>query len=402
MRYASRVQRLGGKGAEAWQIHDEALARRRQGEDVILLTAGDPDVPAPAAAVAAAKASLDAGRTGYPPVTGQLELRQAIAAEHARTTGQLVDADQVVVMAGAQCGLFAAMQCLVGAGDEVLVAEPMFVTYPATVAAAGATLVPVPVRAERGFHVDLADLEAAITPATRVLLLNSPNNPTGAAITPEEAAGLADLCIRHDLWLVSDEVYASLVYDRPHVSPVGLPGMAERAVTVSSLSKSHAMTGWRLGWLVGPPEVARHAGRLALCMLFGSPGFIQDAATVALTTDLPEVTLFRQRLRRRRDRVTRRLSLLPGLSCRPPEGGLFIMLDVRGTGMSAETFARGLLAAEGVAVLAGDAFGAPAAGHVRLALTVPDERLAEACNRIGRYAWRLAGRATQRLAALEG
>jgi arginine:pyruvate transaminase len=309
-----------------------------------------------------------------------------------KLTGQQVSPDQVVVLAGAQCALFAAFQCLVDPGDEVIVFEPAYVTYPATVAAADAVLVPVPLRPENGFHLDPADLRRALTPRTRAILWNSPNNPTGAVATAEELAALASTACEHDLWLVSDEVYATLVFTGQHRSPAALPGMAERTVTVSSVSKSHAMTGWRLGWLIGPEPLAHHAGRLALCMLYGSPGFIQDAATTALAHDHPELATMRERFRRRRDTVLDHLANLPGIRCHEPAGGMFVMLDVRGTGRSATDFAHGLLAAENVSLLPGDAFGSPAAGHVRLSLTVSEERLVEACGRIRRHLLALADR----------
>lgn len=390
MRYSARVGQLGGAEAAAWNIHSEALKRQARGEDVILLSVGDPDHPTPAPIVAAAKMSLDRGRTHYAEIAGQTQLRAAIAAAHARRSGQQVDPDQVVVLAGAQSALFTACQCLLDPGDAVLVPEPMYVTYPATIAAAGASVVRVPLVAERGFHLNLDALAAAVTPATRALLINSPHNPTGVVMNRAELEAVAELCQRHDLWLIADEVYATLVYDGAHLSPAGMPGMAERTVTISSVSKSHAMTGWRVGWLIGPPALAAHAANLALCMLYGSPSFIQDAATVALTSDLAEVDAMRTRYRHRRDAVCRRLAGLPGLACRRPEGGMFIMLDVRGTGLSADAFAQQLLADEAVSVLSGEAFGGSAAGHVRLSLTAPDERLAEACNRIGRFAFRLS------------
>lgn len=402
MRFADRVQGLGGPAADAWQIHADALERRERGADVILLSVGDPDCATPPAIVAAGRASLERGRTHYAAIAGQPALRAAIAAWHERIAGLSVEPDRVVVLAGAQCALFAALQCVVGPGDEVVGFEPLYVTYPASVAASGARLVTAPLRPERSFHLDPRDLEAAITPATRAILWNSPNNPTGAVATREEVAALAEICRARDLWLISDEVYASLVFEGAHLSPAALAGMAERTIVVSSLSKSHAMTGWRLGWLFGPPQLAAHARRLALCMLYGSPAFIQDAATLALTGDIPEVAAMREHYRRRRDAVCRRLGGLPGLRCHRPDGGMFVMLDVRGTGRTADAFARGLLEEENVAVLGGDAFGAPAAGHVRVSLTVPDERLAEACDRIGRFVFRLGGKDARRWPATSG
>ncbi len=387
-RFAARVAALGGAEAAAWEIHAEGVRRRAAGEDVILLSIGDPDFPTPAPIVAAAKESLDLGRTHYAEIAGQVPLREAIARQHQRLSGQTIDPARILVLAGAQSALYTACQCLLQPGDEVIVPEPMYVTYPATVAATGATMVRVPLVAERGFHIDLDALAAAVTPRTRAVLLNSPHNPTGAVITRHEIEAIAGLCRRHDLWLVSDEVYATLLYEGEHVAPASLPGMDARTVTVSSLSKSHAMTGWRVGWLIGPPALIEHGVNLALCMLYGSPPFIQDAATVALAQDEAEHALMVERFRRRRDAVCRRLAGLPGLACSRPRGGMFVMLDVRRTGLSAEAFAQRLLAEEGVCVLSGDAFGGAAAGHVRISLTAADERLAEACNRIGRFAFR--------------
>lgn len=393
MRYAARVHQLGGAEAAAWNIHSEAVRRQARGEDVILLSVGDPDFATPAPIVEAAKASLDRGRTHYAEIAGHPELRQAIAAAHERSTGMPTRLDQILVLAGAQSALFTACQCLLSPGDAVMVPEPMYVTYPATIAAAGGHIVRLPLTAERGFHLDPAALAAAIRPQVRAILINSPHNPTGAVMRLPELEAVAELCRRHDLWLISDEVYADLVYAGEHLSPAGLPGMAERTITISSLSKSHAMTGWRVGWMIGPPTLIEHATNLALCMLYGSPAFVQDAALTALTGSTAEIAAMHARYRHRRDAVCRRLAGLPGLACSRPEGGMFVMLDVRRTGLSADDFAQRLLAAEAVSVLSGDAFGGDAAGHVRLSLTAPDERLAEACNRIGRFAFRLAAQA---------
>jgi arginine:pyruvate transaminase len=293
-------------------------------------------------------------------------------------------------MAGAQCALYAAAVCVLDQGDEIIVPEPAYVTYEAVVGASGARMVFVPLKPERGFQIDPDSIERAVTPRTRALLLNSPNNPTGAVINRANWERIAAICIRHDLWLLSDEVYAGLTYESQHVSPAGLPGMAERTVTINSLSKSHAMTGWRLGWSISPPALAEHLGNLALCMLYGSPPFIQDAALQAFTAEPPEVRAMKEGYRRRRDLVCGRLGNVKGLRCHRPEGGMFAMVDVRGTGLGAYDFASGLLDAEGVSVLPGDAFGPSAAGHVRISLGNADEELARACDRIERYAAKLA------------
>jgi arginine:pyruvate transaminase len=191
---------------------------------VVVLSVGDPDFPTPAPIVEAAQASLARGRTRYAEVAGAAALRAAIAAHHERLSGQRVTPGQVVVLAGAQSALFAACQCLLDPGDAVLVPEPMYVTYPARVAAAGGRLVRVPLLPERGFRLDLDRLASSVTPAVRAILLNSPNNPTGAVMTRPELEAVADLCRRHDLWLISDEVYASLLHEGEHVAPAALPG----------------------------------------------------------------------------------------------------------------------------------------------------------------------------------
>ncbi|WP_085677326.1 MULTISPECIES: pyridoxal phosphate-dependent aminotransferase [unclassified Pseudomonas] len=382
MRFSSLTQRIAGDGAAAWEIHYRALAMLEQGRDVLLLSVGDPDFDTPAPIVQAAVASLEAGNTHYADVRGKRSLREAIARRHRQRSGQVVSADQVTVLAGAQCALFCVAQCVLEPGDEVIVAEPMYVTYEAVFGACGATVVPVPVRPEHGFRVQPEDVATRITPRTRALALNSPHNPSGASLPRSTWEALAELCIGHDLWLISDEVYSELLFEGEHISPASLPGMAERTATLNSLSKSHAMTGWRVGWVVGSPALSAHLENLALCMLYGSPDFIQDAAVAALEQPLPELDGMREAYRQRRDLVCARLADCPGLRALKPDGGMFVMVDVRETGLSAQAFADRLLDQHGVSVLAGEAFGPSAAGHIRLGLVLGAEPLAEACRRI--------------------
>jgi arginine:pyruvate transaminase len=245
------------------------------------------------------------------------------------------------------------------------------------------------VRSENGFRVLPEDVAARITPRTRALALNSPHNPSGASLPRSTWQALAELCIAHDLWLISDEVYSELLFDSEHVSPASLPGMAERTATLNSLSKSHAMTGWRVGWVVAPPSLAAHLENLALCMLYGSPDFVQDAAVVALESDLPELDAMREAYRQRRDLVCEHLADCPGVRALKPDGGMFVMLDIRETELSAQAFADRLLDRHGVSVLAGEAFGPSAAGHIRLGLVVGPEPLRDACQRIARCAQEL-------------
>ena len=382
MRFSALTQLITGDGAAAWDIHDRALAMREEGREVLLLSVGDPDFDTPPAIVEAAVASLRAGDTHYSDTRGLHSLRASIARRHQQRCDQPVGAEHVTVLPGAQCAVYAVAQCLLDPGDEVIVAEPMYVTYEAVFGACGAKVVPVAVTPENGFRVQPNDVARLITPRTRAMLLNSPNNPSGASLALPTWQALAHLCIDHDLWLISDEVYSDLLYEGQHISPAGLPGMAERTVTINSLSKSHAMTGWRIGWAIGPEPLAEHLSNLSLCMLFGLPDFVQRAAQVALDQDLPEVARMREEYFQRRELVCMALENCPGLKPVRPDGGMFVMVDVRGTGLGAQAFAERLLDGYGVSVLAGEAFGPSAAGHIRIGLVVDQVKLAEACRRI--------------------
>lgn len=396
MRFSPLVDRISGKGAGTWAIHYDALQKRAAGRDVILLTVGDPDQAPPGPVIEATVASLRRGRTGYGRIVGDPELRTAIAARFARRTGRTCSADNVAVVPGAQAGLHFALQCLAGPGDEVIVPEPMYATYEAVVGASGARLVNVPLLPEDGFHPSLEALARAVTPRTRVIWINSPHNPTGAVLSRTEVEAIAELCRRHDLWLISDEVYEDFAFARPHVSPWSLDGMAGRTVVVSSLSKSHAIPGFRLGWIIGPETLSAHLANLLLCTLYGGPPFIQDGALAALTRELPEVAAIAEDYRRRAALFSAILAQAPNCKATVPEGGMFVLLDVRGTGLGSEAFAHTLLDRENVAVLPCDGFGPSAAGQLRISLTAEDSVLEDAGRRIIRLARQLDQRNDRR------
>jgi arginine:pyruvate transaminase len=389
VRYADRTRRLAGEGADAWEVHERGAARLRAGDDVILLSIGDPDFETPLAIRQSAVTALARGRTHYAPSSGEPSLREAIAARASATRGMTVDPAQVLVFPGAQAALFALAQCLFDPGDEVIVPEPTYVTYQALLGAAGAVMTLVPLRPENRFHLDPADVAAAMNPRTRGIMLNFPHNPTGSVLTREVGLEIAALCRRHDLALISDEVYADLTFEGPALSPAALPGMAERTAVVSSLSKSHAMTGWRCGWTIAPEPLTAHLDRLARCMFFGVAQFVQDAGTVALAS-VEAGGALRDSYRSRARLVAERLGKLEGLVCRVPEAGMYVFADVRGTGLDGKRFAADLLDAAGVAVTPGEGFGPSGAGHVRITVGTGEERLAEACERIASFVRSLA------------
>ena len=392
MRFSPLVDRIAGEQTGAWRVHAEGVRRREAGHDVIFLTVGDPDQAAPQAVLEATIEALRRNRTGYTPIIGYPQVRSAVAARMQRRTGRPCTAENVVLTPGTQGGLFSTLNCLAGPGDEVILPEPIYGPYAGVIGASGARMVNVPLRAEKGFHPDLDTLARAVTPQTRVIWINSPHNPTGAVFTAEELAGIAELCRKRDLWLVSDEVYEDLAFTRPHTSAWSLPDMAERTIVASSLSKSHAMAGFRFGWVIGPPALSRHLFDFLLCMYFGGPAFIQDGALAALGSDLPEVAARREIYRRRALLLTDILEDAPDCRAIPPEGGMFVLFDVRGSGLGAKDFARQLLLREDVALLPCDGFEPSARGHLRIALTAPEPRLEEAGRRIVRFARGLAER----------
>lgn len=385
MRYSPFVERISGESVSAWDIHYAAVEARGRGEDVIVLSVGDPDFATASAICETAVDALRAGDTHYTHVLGRPALREAIAAKQSRLQGIAVNADNVALVAGAQNGLFATSLCLFSQGDEVLVPEPMYLTYEACIHASGARIATIEQPAANGFRLTRAALEKAISAKTRGIALATPCNPTGNVYSREELELVAEVAREHDLWVISDEVYGQITYDQPHLSIASLPGMAERTVVLNSLSKTHAMTGWRVGWVVAPTALVGHLDNLLLCMLYGLPGFIQEAAIKALELDDEVVSDARTVYRRRRDLVVAGLGGIADLDCRVPQAGMFMLVDVRRTGLSSMDFAWQLFRATGVSVLDAQAFGASAEGFVRISFTVADDTLKDACQRIAGF-----------------
>lgn len=385
MKFSSLTDRVKGSAADVWDSHYNAMQARQQGEDVIILSVGDPDFSTPAPIVEAAITALRAGDTHYTGVIGNSDLRQCIAQQHQAACGQVVSENNVAVTSGAQNALFATSLCISEKDDEILVLQPMYVTYEATIQASGATLVPVVLDAEKGFQLDASRLRAAITPRTQAIYYASPSNPTGIILKPDELQAIADIAIEHDLWVVADEVYANIVFESEFHHIAGLPGMADRTISIGSMSKSYAMTGWRTGWLIAPEALIENISKLSLCMLYGLPGFIQQASLYALKNSAEAVVEMREIYRRRRNLLLNELNAIPELKPLKPDAGMFLMVDVRGTGLATSAFVEQLYQNTGVSVLDATAFGASATGFVRISYTIGEDRLEEACRRINRF-----------------
>jgi arginine:pyruvate transaminase len=394
MRFAPLTDRLADLGSAKWELHLLAKAKLAAGEELIQLTIGEPDVTTPPELIAAAMAAMQAGRVTYSNGRGEAGLLRALAAKYSARAGRAVGTEQIVALPGTQTALFAAMSTLVGPGDEVLVGDPLYATYEGIIRATGASMVLVPLRPEQGFRMQAEDVAARLTPRSRLLFLNSPHNPTGAVLRPEDLAALGALAKRHDLWILSDEVYEELVFDGiPFTSPFDNADLAERVVVASSISKSHAAPGFRSGWCVGPAAFSARLLPVAETMLFGNQPFIADMTALAVSQPSPVAPGMAARFAARAALIHDRLQGVAGLAVHQPEAGMFTLIDVRATGLSGACFARSLLNAEAVAVMPGESFGEALAGWLRVSLTQPDAVLDEACTRIARFAERQAGMA---------
>lgn len=390
MKFAKVTARLGGLGSDKWAVHIEGRRRAALGDPMIFLSIGEPDAPPPAAILDEATRQLHAGRLGYAEGRGEANVRRALARLYTRQTGRTIEETQFIYLPGTQTALYAAMMAVVDEGDEVLVADPYYATYEGIIAAAGGVKAPIRVDPDQGFHLKAADLEKAITPKSRVLLMNSPSNPTGAVFTRAEIEKIGKICERHDLWIISDEVYATMTYGNTvFSSPFDIPELERRTIVVSSISKSHALPGLRAGWIAASPEFCDRCIPVTETMLFGSQPFIEDAAAFALDNHFPEVDDMKRAYERRARALVKSLEGSKTVSARMPEGGMFVMVDVRKTGLSGEDFARRLLAEENVVTMPGESFGAGGSGHLRVALTVGVEEIAEASRRIARLAERI-------------
>lgn len=385
MKLSDRITTLTGGGSGGWDVFIRARAMAAAGVPVTELTIGEHDIRTHPSILEAMHQSAMGGHTGYAEVPGTQGLRETVAARVQAQSGVPTTVDNVMITPGGQSALFATHHAVCDDGDVALYLDPYYATYPGTIRGVGAVPRVVQTRAENAFQPDPAEIDAAAKGA-RSLLINSPNNPTGVIYNHETLTGIAEVCKRHDLWLISDEVYDTQVWEGSHISPRALPGMAERTLVVGSMSKSHAMTGSRCGWIVGPPDVIGHLTNLATHTTYGVPGFVQDAAVFAIDQGAPLEQEIAAAFRRRRDLATAILANQNTVGLIPSQGAMYLMLDIRATGLSGEDFANALLDTHKIAVMPGESFGSSAAGHIRVAMTIDDTAFAAALETLCHYA----------------
>ncbi|MCB1368510.1 MAG: aminotransferase class I/II-fold pyridoxal phosphate-dependent enzyme [Rhodobacteraceae bacterium] len=387
MQLSDRITNITAGGSDGWGVFYKARQLKAAGEDILELTIGEHDRRTEPAILKAMYDSAAGGNTGYAMVPGIRDLREAIAARVEARTGVPTSYRNIIVTPGGQAALFAAHMATIDPGDRALFLDPYYATYPGTLRGAGAVAVPVATRPENDFQPTRAELDDAARNA-RTLLINSPNNPTGVVYSRDTIEMICEVATARDLWLISDEVYDSQVWQGEHLSPRQVDGMAKRTLVVGSMSKSHAMTGSRVGWIVAPEEVIERLIDLSTSTTYGVPGFIQDAALFALKQGAVLEHAIAEPFRRRRDLAREVLAGANTVRLVPSGGAMYLMLDIRATGLSGEAFALALLADEKIAVMPGESFGHSAAGHIRVAMTIDDERFVIALQRLIAFAER--------------
>jgi aspartate aminotransferase len=389
MRIASRMETIGTE--TAFEAAARARALEDEGRSIIHLEIGEPDFDTPANIRAAAARALEEGWTHYGPPFGLPQLREAIAADVTARKGFEAPADRVVVTPGAKPIMFYALLALAEPGDEVIYPDPGFPIYESMTRFAGASAIPLPIRQENDFRVDLDELESLITPQTRLLVINSPANPTGGVFTRGDIERIAELALRHDLVVLADEIYGRIVHEGEHVSIASLDGMADRTIVLDGFSKTFAMTGWRLGYAIVPEPLLPAYSRLIINSVSCTSAFSQIAAVEALTGPQDSVDEMVREFRVRRDLVVSGLNAIPGISCRTPAGAFYVFPDVSGTGLSGSELADRLLQEAGVCVLSGTAFGRVGRDHVRISYANSQANLREALSRIDGFVRALPG-----------
>jgi aspartate aminotransferase len=380
MKLADRMSRIGTESA--FEVLAKARALEKQGKHVIHLEIGEPDFPTPAHVVQAGQKALAEGWTKYGPTPGFPEFREAIAAYVSKTRGISVGADNVCVVPGGKPIMYFGMTALLNPGDEVVYPDPSFPIYESVINFLGATAVPVPLVESRGFSFDLETLERSLSPRTRMVILNSPANPTGGVISKSDLATIANLLRDRDLVILSDEIYSRIWYETEPESITQFPGMLEKTIILDGFSKTYSMTGWRLGYGVMPKWIADAVNLMAVNATSCTASFTQRAGIAALTGPQDAVDLMVGEFRKRRDAMVQALNAVPGFRCTVPAGAFYAFPNVTGTGMSSKDLADFLLNEAGVACLSGTAFGRHGDGYLRFSYANSLENILQAIERI--------------------
>jgi len=380
LRLASRMSRLGTE--TAFEVLNRARALEKQGKEIIHLEIGEPDFDTPANVVEAGVSALRKGWTHYGPSAGLPELRQAIADYVSRTRKIPVSSDEVVVVPGGKPIIFFTILALIESGDEVLYPNPGFPIYESMVNYSVGKGIPIPLREERDFAVDVKELAALITDHTRLIILNSPHNPTGGVLTRKDIFEIAEAIGDRNILVLSDEIYSRLIYDGEHFSIMSVPGFKDRTILLDGFSKTYAMTGWRLGYGVMRADLASQIAKLVTNATSCTASFTQMAGIKALRGDQSSVDQMSNEFRRRRDVFVAGLNQIKGFSCRMPKGAFYAFPNITKTGWSSKKLADALLEEAGVAALAGTSFGAYGEGYLRFSVANSLENLNKALARI--------------------
>jgi aspartate/methionine/tyrosine aminotransferase len=384
------MQTIGTESA--FEVTARARALEATGRSIVYLQIGEPDFDTPANVREAAKRALDDGATHYAPFPGIPELREAIAEDATARKGFPVTPGRVFVTVGGKGVMLYAILGLIDPGDEAIVPDPGYPIYESLVRFVGGTPVPIPIRMTNDFRLDVDELAALITPRTRMIVINSPANPTGGVLTRGDIERIAELAQLHDLVVLADEIYGRILYDgTEHVSIASLPGMAERTIVLDGFSKTFAMTGWRLGYAIVPPSLVGMYGQLVINTISCAPTFAQIGAVEALRGPQDDVDAMVVEFRARRDLIVDGLNAIPGIRCLRPSGAFYAFPDISGTGLAGAELADRLLQEAGVCVLAGTAFGGVGRDHVRISYANSRENLAIALERIGDFVATLPG-----------
>lgn len=378
---AARQALLGTE--TAFETLAKAKELERQGKSIVHLEIGEPDFDTPEHIRDAAKQALDDGFTHYGASAGQIELREAIAKHQTERQGYDVSADSVIVTPGGKPVMFFTIMALVEQGVEVIYPNPGFPIYESMINYMGGIAVPMQLNEESGYNADIDNLRSLITPRTKLIIVNSPNNPCGSVIPESDLEKIAEMAVKNDLVVLADEIYKDMYYgDQEHVSITKFPGMRERTVILDGFSKSYAMTGWRLGYGVFPDFLVEPVTRLMTNSVSCTSVFSQMAAIAALEGPQDSVAAMMEEFTKRRDLVVEGLNSLPGITCPVPKGAFYAFPNIRGTGMSSQEFANKALYEAGVALLAGTAFGAFGDGYIRISFANSQENLLEAIERL--------------------